>query len=218
MIYDKIRRESKVYPGFYRGRVEDADDPLKAGRVKVRIRPMMHDTKITTGMLPWAVPAYPMMGGSGSGYGMFAIPRVGTEVWVFFEMGDPMQPVYAFEAPNKLYGLPADRNIDYPYGVIWQTKEGMKFYVDRTIIKLTHKSGTTIDIDTDGTITIHGVKKINVDAADDITIDAAKDVNISVDKSASIVVGEDATIDVTGDVDLTGDNVTIVGNKVSINP
>lgn len=171
MIYDKIRREGKVYPGFYRGRVEDADDPLKAGRVKVRIRPMMHDTKITTGMLPWAVPAYPMMGGSGSGYGMFAIPRVGTEVWVFFEMGDPMQPVYAFEAPNKLYGQAAEQLNDYPYSMGFKTKEGMILYFDRENIIISHKTGAYIQIDPIGNIVVESQNNVTVKTPNSIVFD-----------------------------------------------
>ena len=36
----------------------------------------------------------PRIGGRGSAKGMFAVPRAGAKVWVFFHGGDPQRPVY----------------------------------------------------------------------------------------------------------------------------
>ena len=176
MIWNSIKKSTMKYHGNFRGKVEDDNDPLKLGRVKVRIHPIMNNAKITTEMLPWAVPALPMMGGAGEAgaYGFFAVPRINAEVWVFFEMGDPAQPVYFAEAGNAKHGMVTEKDTAYPKAIVWNTKNGMKFYLDDHIlrithadghivlinandIKITHKSGTYVLIDVDGNVLVDSV-------------------------------------------------------------
>jgi hypothetical protein len=178
MISNTIKRTSKKYMGKYRGVVEDTADPLTLGRVRIRIRPMMHNSTIVNDALPWAVPAFPIHGGAGSGFGFFAVPRVGAEVWVFFEMGDPMQPVYFAEASNGVKGLPAGKDTDYPYSVVWQTEDGHIFYVDRTRINITHKSGTTINIDAEGSVVVSSEKDVGISAKGNVNVMAMKNVSV----------------------------------------
>ena len=151
MIADTVKKSNAKYSGIYRGKVEDENDPLKLGRVKIRIHPMMNAAAITKEMLPWAVPGYPMVGGSGDAgaFGFFAVPRLGSEVWCFFEMDDPMQPVYFAEAANKNHGMVADKGTNYPKGIAWWTKDGMKIYMDDHIIRITHADGHVVLMDKD---------------------------------------------------------------------
>ena len=73
--------------GFYRGVVEDNKDPLKAGRVRVRIHGLHTSKKlksdiegIPTNELPWAEPCMPIHEGSVSGFGAWAVPLQGSHV------------------------------------------------------------------------------------------------------------------------------------------
>jgi len=133
------------YFGNYRGKVlaTDAAEIDKLGRIKAEIYPMLigeetartlevKTTGIKTEALPWIYPAPSLVMGSGIGYGCFAIPKVGTYIWVFFEAGDINQPVYFAEAIDKIHGLPAARLIDYPNRKIIRTSAGIEIILDDT--------------------------------------------------------------------------------------
>lgn len=89
----QLRKDAGVFrPGFYRGRVEDIDDPDRLGRVKVRVWAIHGDEHRTpTTALSWAEIAE--QGGGGYDYGSFNPPPVGSAVWVGFEEGHQDFPV-----------------------------------------------------------------------------------------------------------------------------
>ena len=78
--------ETKRYYGKYRGTVINNVDPLQIGRIQL----MVPDV---TGLLPtsWAMPCVPV---AGINMGMFALPLIGSGVWVEFEQGDPDHPIW----------------------------------------------------------------------------------------------------------------------------
>jgi uncharacterized protein involved in type VI secretion and phage assembly len=162
------------YPLIYRGLVMDNNDPSQYGRIKVQIYPMFADITDAT-LLPWAVPAMPIFDGAGTGSGSFAVPKINTFVFVFFEQGDFYQPVYFAEAQTAQKGLPSARTTNYPNRKVIRTSGGIEIFIDDTSkeIKLTHPTGTTIDIATDGSLTITDVKDIGVTATGNITITGA---------------------------------------------
>jgi len=73
--------------GIYRGRVEYNNDPLSVGRLKVRV-PFLHGDKEMTPLekIMWASPAFPPKS--------HTVPETGDYVWVTFENGDPLAPVW----------------------------------------------------------------------------------------------------------------------------
>ena len=84
------------------GIVEDNDDPLYKGRVKVRIFGKLDQTEsddlerdfnIPTECLPWARPRFESAGGI-RGAGNLSIPKLGSIVNVEFEGGNEYAPVY----------------------------------------------------------------------------------------------------------------------------
>jgi hypothetical protein len=77
--------------GIYDAIVEYNADPLQLGRVVVRV-PLVHKPEYGVTMLPWARPCSPF--GGGPGYGSYMIPPVGSRVWVMFESGDELYPVW----------------------------------------------------------------------------------------------------------------------------
>lgn len=134
--------ENLKFTGMYRAKVISNSDSDMLGRVKAEIYPMLIG-KVTaknldgvdgvaTEQLPWVVPAMPISSGAGDGYGSFAVPKVGSFVFVFFEEGDINQPVYFAEAQTKQYGLPASRTINYPNRKVVETSSGVKIIIDDT--------------------------------------------------------------------------------------
>jgi hypothetical protein len=95
--------------GKYRGSVVDNVDPLRLGRLSVRVPDVFGDN------LGWALPCVPF---AGPGVGFLALPPVGANVWVEFEAGDPDYPVWAgcFWGPNQ---LPAEAV--HPAFAVWRT-------------------------------------------------------------------------------------------------
>jgi uncharacterized protein involved in type VI secretion and phage assembly len=77
---------AKQFYGKYRGTVLDNIDPLKTGRLIVQVAGV-------AGLLPstWALPCLPFAGPLS---GWYAVPDIGSTVWVEFERGDPDKPVW----------------------------------------------------------------------------------------------------------------------------
>lgn len=82
-------------PVFYRGVVEDNQDPLKLGRLKVRILGSDDDDikNKPTDTLPWAEVATPTSFGFSSGIGVSSVILKGTYVWLFLDNGNIEKPV-----------------------------------------------------------------------------------------------------------------------------
>lgn len=72
--------------GKYRGTVLDNIDPLQIGRLMVQVADVSNVLPST-----WAMPCVPF-GGIQSG--MFAVPAIGSGVWIEFEQGDPDYPIW----------------------------------------------------------------------------------------------------------------------------
>jgi len=157
------------FDGIYRAKVlaTDALETDKLGRIKVEVYPMLIGTVtakkcggigIETANMPWAIPAPSIFSGSGSGSGAFAVPDVGSYVYVFFETGDIYQPVYFAEAPNKLKGLPSERTVDYPDTKVLKTASGITLSINQKTgsenVKIVHPAGTTIEIDSTGNLNV----------------------------------------------------------------
>ena len=99
------------YYGKYRGTVLDNIDPLQMGRLMVQVPDVSNILPST-----WAMPCLPF---AGIQSGMYAVPIIGSGVWVEFEQGDSDYPVWvgcfwgsASEVPAlALAGAPALQQI-----------------------------------------------------------------------------------------------------------
>ena len=78
---------SEKFYGKYRGTVLNNIDPMQIGRLQVQVPDV-------TGLIPssWAMPCFPF---TGKQMGMWAIPQIGTGVWIEFEQGDPDYPIWS---------------------------------------------------------------------------------------------------------------------------
>ena len=77
---------SEKFYGKYRGLVMNNIDPMQMGRLMVQVPDV-------TGLMPstWAMPCVPV---AGIQNGMFALPMIGSGVWVEYEQGDPDHPIW----------------------------------------------------------------------------------------------------------------------------
>jgi hypothetical protein len=77
---------TKRYYGKYRGTVLNNIDPLQKGRLLVVVSDVSSLFPST-----WAMPCVPL---AGIQNGMFALPLIGSGVWVEFEQGNPDCPIW----------------------------------------------------------------------------------------------------------------------------
>jgi len=77
--------ETKFF-GKYRGIVIDNIDPLQIGRLQAEV------PDVST-VLPstWAMPCLPF---AGIQSGFYAVPAIGSQVWIEFEQGNPDYPIW----------------------------------------------------------------------------------------------------------------------------
>lgn len=76
---------------FYKGVIEDNNDPLQMGRVRVRLLGIhsINTTDVPVNTLPWANVLQPLsFGGFNSGIGISSVPIQGTWVWCFVDFED----------------------------------------------------------------------------------------------------------------------------------
>jgi hypothetical protein len=72
--------------GKYRGKVVNNIDPLQLGRLQVSVPSIFGLDRLS-----WALPCTPY---GGKDVGFFALPPLGSNIWVEFEAGDPDYPIW----------------------------------------------------------------------------------------------------------------------------
>src|SRR5215469_1789857 len=77
--------QTKFY-GKYRGTVMENVDPLQTGRILVQVPDLSNVLPST-----WALPCFPF---TGIQSGFYAVPAIGSQVWVEFEQGNPDYPIW----------------------------------------------------------------------------------------------------------------------------
>jgi phage baseplate assembly protein gpV len=184
--------------------VKVKDDPLKLGRVKVKVFGVYDD--IDDAHLPWAQIVVPVTQGVHEGKGQYLGILVGTQVFGIFLDGQNSQlPMVIGTVPKEGDANPkADAN--YPTNKVYETESGHYKEYDDTDgaerIKESHTSGTFYEMMADGSITTYITK-------DNYSI-------VLGDESVTIV-GK-VTINVGGDVDLTaGGTVSINAKNLKLN-
>lgn len=124
------------YFGKYRGKIVVNKDPLNLGRVQVRVPAVYGE-----GVHSWAMPCSPY---AGKDIGFFAIPSVGSNIWVEFEAGDPDYPIWSgcFWGEDE---LPADAKVEDPDKVqVFRTPYGITL----TLSNLGDNKGLTLTVET----------------------------------------------------------------------
>jgi uncharacterized protein involved in type VI secretion and phage assembly len=79
--------ESKRFYGKYRGTVVNNIDPEQIGRLQVMVSDVSNFVPTS-----WALPCVPI---AGIQTGTYAVPIIGSSVWVEFEQGHPDHPIWS---------------------------------------------------------------------------------------------------------------------------
>ena len=218
--FDREAPQTKFY-GMYRGIVHDNLDPLQVGRCKISVFGVYPPELEKSGNLPWAIYADPLMGGSAD-VGGFFVPEIGSLVWVFFEQGDHMQPVYFAGAPSAK-DMPDEKtdhayedkrgSVVYPKNKVIKTKSGHKIEMDDSNgaaqIRITHKSGTIIVMHDNGDIYEHVVGNVVRVIDGNVTETITGNFQREVTGNEIVNISGSSTKDVSGGIEITSPNVSV---------
>ncbi|MDP9422445.1 MAG: phage baseplate assembly protein V [Pseudomonadota bacterium] len=148
--------------GKYHGTVSDNQDPLNKGRIQAFVPGVLQG--VTTG---WAMPCAPVAGPKS---GFFAVPLIGSGVWMEFEGGELSKPIWvggfwgAIEAPNEPPSVAPPKTTQK----IWRSDFGLTIAMDDEAQKVTLTDGVNLNsivIDVKkGAVTISGIGRVVIDA------------------------------------------------------
>jgi hypothetical protein len=223
----KNRRNNLLVP--HKGRVVFNNDPLKLGRIKVRIRGLLEETDLNK--LPYIVPKNAFGLGGKPDSSNFSVPEVNSEVTVEFPFSDINLGFYTGYWQSNLthqYSLFDD---DYPnsYGFIdsqiqWvrvnKTQKESEFFNDQqdSLIKLENDGSLILNVKKDLNINVNGNFNLKVDGtvlivSDDviqIKSDGSKDIYIESSGDTLIKPSGKFKVDSSSDIDLkSGGNLNL---------
>ena len=201
---------------LYQGTVVDNNDPLKLGRVRVRVSQFMPDGIINSSHCPWAVMRRTGWGGSAE-LSSFAIPNVNSKVLVQFNGGDIYSPVYETNPVDSSSKL-TDMDTHYPSRFGWKDPDGSSLVTDLVdhTLDYVHRSGFEFHIRQDGNVDI----LMPQDKVESITRDETKNIGgsltESVEKDVTQTVTGNISIDATGNITIDGTNTNLYGTAVKL--
>jgi hypothetical protein len=214
---------------YYKGVIEDNNDPEQMARYKVRVLGVHSQDKVLapTATLPWATSINSLAFGFDNGIGISSIAQVGTWVWCIFDNGDVNAPVIvgAIVAKGDINTLASGSK--YTLNNVIQTKAGHIIEIDddpaNNRINIKHSSGTYLLIKSNGDIEVNainnttfnttGITNINSTGAANITSSAAVTVN---GKDVTVNASGSGTFKSAGAMLIQGSAVTIHGTSTMV--
>lgn len=128
-----VRDDQRLKTTYPTGFVVDNKDPLKRGRVRVRI-PGLHPKSIPNDKLPWLMPHQTGYANAGKGVGNMHVPPMGAKLHVMFDGngGDPHNGYFKHSPPTEDVHKdnPLSKHPNYPHVYGWQDEGNNLFYVD----------------------------------------------------------------------------------------
>ena len=160
---------------------------------------------------------------AGKGFGAIDLPRIGEEVMVAFEEGDPDRPIIAgrlYHAENMPpFGLPDNKTTS---GLKSKTHQGEGYNeiaLDDTQgaeeLRIHGQYDMNTTVENDQTTTVHNNRTDLVDVDDSETVGAKQTISIGSDQSTT--VGNDQTLNVSANrtMDVGADQTTTIGSNRS---
>jgi len=157
---DALNQARREYFGKYRGQVTDNADPLRKGRLKVRVPQVLGTVEV------WASPCVPY---AGPQLGWYTMPEINTGAWIEFEAGDPSYPIWSgfFWNDGDIDSADADPNIKF-------------FKTNKASVRIDDSSGEVIiKNDSDSTITFTSQEIVIKSAAVKQEASGGKKTNLS---------------------------------------
>jgi hypothetical protein len=172
------------------GEVVDITDPLKIGRVKVKVFGKFD--QIPTEDIPWAYPGNNSTGSSATGGGFFSVPKLKSIVSIKFDQGNLYHPEYFF---NQQISDEVKAEIENSYEnahiIIYDTVTDGKlkiFFTEEKGLMIDYKE-TQINIKPDKTVNITTVEAVNVKCKD-LIVEHSNTIELGKGATEKLVLGD----------------------------
>jgi len=199
------------------GVVEDINDPLQEGRVRIRVfgktdgRINLEDKEssyvIPTDKLPWSRPANNSTGGSGTGGGTFSTPKIGSVVEVTFDNGNFYSATFHWaQYPSDELKEEYSNSYENAHSLLYDTAFGLDLEGNNNRegehikVFFTEEKGfmidfnnTSINIKPDNSIFITNPNEDTIELTNEglLNINIASDMNIKAGGNLSVLIEGD---------------------------
>jgi hypothetical protein len=224
MLTALSERMEHQYFGKYRGVVVDNKDPLKLGRLRVRVESLLTATPDSIDseetVTDWAMPCVPYGGFAEQGY--FVVPDTGAHVWVEFEQGHIESPIWTgtfwlaphdtVQTPTEAQDMAGTEQDLEPKRRVWKTSSGhvLEFcdIGSQETISIVHKDGSLLNFDEKGNVFLYSKEGsflyLNVDTGE-VTLAHQNGANITMKGEQVSITNKDGT------------SVSLMGEAVQVN-
>jgi hypothetical protein len=172
------------------GEVVDIADPLKIGRIKVKVFGKFD--QIPTEDIPWAYPGNNSTGSSATGGGFFSVPKLKSMVSVKFDNGNLYHPEYFFtQKISDEVKAEIENSYDNAHIIIYDTVTEGKlkiFFTEEKGLMIDYKE-TQINIKPDKTVNITTTDAVNVKCKD-LIIEHSNTIELGKGAKEKVVLGD----------------------------
>lgn len=140
----ELKSKGKRFYGKYRGMVIDNVDPMRIGRITASVADVYGE--LVSG---WALPALPA---ASLESGIYALPAIGSSVWIEFEQGNPEYPIWSGGFWLLPVEVPPETALGPPTQITFRTSLGNLLMLDDELggISLQTTVGTCIQLNATG--------------------------------------------------------------------
>jgi len=173
------------------GEVVDINDPLKIGRVKIKVFGKFDELDVK--FIPWASPMNNCTSGSKTGGSFFSVPKLNSIVGVKFDNGDIYHPQYVYN--QKISDEVRDEiNDSYENAqvIVYDTVTNghlKVFFTEKKGLVLSYKDNV-FNIKPDDSIDVIAKSNINITTDKDVNVKAQ---NVIIDSSKKIELGKNSS-------------------------
>jgi uncharacterized protein involved in type VI secretion and phage assembly len=204
---DPEKPSANQYTAIYEGVVTQNEDPKKIGRVKIRVPGILDDPESG-----WALPVGSPGGGTAQ-RGMFDVPKVEAEVFVFFAGGDIDKPRFF----TGHWGV-VDGESEVPEDARDAMEEDGPAVADQIKTYQTNSFIMTYD-EREGKERFYVKRKRDIDGVDDEDLQGGNALMIELDATngtAAISAPGGIILSSLGLIDINGTSINIGGRKVIV--
>ena len=202
--------DSEDYLGkLLEGTVIDIDDPEGTDRVKATVPGLYSSAEDC----PWIGPAKKSPFGSGSGFGTFGPPQLGSTLIIELQDGDQHYPIYHGSLLKSSHKTAEQKSKFHPRAWGFEDPDHNRLVVDLAAhtTTFTSSSGVQFHISASGSLTVTVPQNVDTTVGGNLTASISGNATLNVGGSLQAQVGGSANLEASGEVKVKGSKIVLNG-------